>query len=674
MKNILKTAIVGAGNMGSGIAQKIATEGINVVMLDMTEENVTRGLNTIKNLLGQAVERNIFSEDKVNEILSCISLSTKYEDLADCDLVIEAVFENLDVKKEVFGKLDKVCQKKTILATNTSSYYVKDVAAATQRPDQVVGLHYFFHPAKNRLVEVVPTEWTSEDCRRKVWVFNEMIGKTPIHSKDTPGFVVNRFFVPWVNESVRLLEEDVANIATIDAAAIEAFNIGMGPFELMNVTGVPISFHAATTLGNELGELYRPCARLKNKVDTGENWPLEGEIDRSRFEEVTRRLKGVTYLIAGTLVDEGVSSMEDTDIGARVGLRWSVGPFELMNRDGVTEAQKMIETIANRYSHALPKCVMQQEGRDFVFEWVRLKKEGDCATFTFDRPDAMNALNVQVMNQLREKFDEAEKDAQIKTIVIEGTGKAFVAGADIKFFIKNMKLGDIDSIVSFTQSGQRLYQDIDNSSKFVIVKLDGLSLGGGSELLLCADAVLATDKGSMGFPETGIGIYPGLGGTQRLPKKIGKALAKWMIYSGQVLSAVQAKELGLIQKIVKPAELDETLKEMANNPELYCNQSQDIPNSYQSLSEFFEKYSVENFLEGEVETDDPILAKIAKKISFKAPIALAVSEELIDGGFEKSLDEGIIMEIAKIKDIFGSKDALEGLSSLGRKRPEWVNA
>ena len=165
MSQIKKIAVIGAGNMGSGIAQKIAQEGLNVVMIDIKDEFVQRGLDTIKKLLGEAVERKIFTPEKVDEIVSRINATTDFNAVADADIVIEAVFEDKQVKSDLFKKLDALCGEKTILATNTSSFFVRDFAKLTNRPDRFVGYHYFFHPAKNRLLEVIPHDGTSQDTR-----------------------------------------------------------------------------------------------------------------------------------------------------------------------------------------------------------------------------------------------------------------------------------------------------------------------------------------------------------------------------------------------------------------------------------------------------------------------------------------------------------------------------
>ena len=259
MKPIETIAIVGAGNMGSGIAQKTAQEQFPVQMVDREKQWVERGQNTISTLLGEAVERRIFSEAQVEEIQARITGVVGVENVAaDTDLVIEAVFEDFDVKAAVFNTLDEACGEETILASNTSSLSVNALAEATARPDRFVGLHFFYHPAKNRLVEVIPSDLSSEETIARVEQYCKMLGKVVIVCKDRPGFVVNRFFVPWLNEACLLLEEGIGTTAQIDAVACAAFDIGMGPFALMNLAmGVARTPIAPYMLGTGLGILPR---------------------------------------------------------------------------------------------------------------------------------------------------------------------------------------------------------------------------------------------------------------------------------------------------------------------------------------------------------------------------------------------------------------------------------
>src|SRR5262249_4556210 len=195
-------------------------------------------------------------------------------------------------KQEVFKRLEGVCRPDAILATNTSSYLVSDISAAIKTPERVLGLHYFFHPAKNRLVEVVRGKATDADVFRRAWMLQEQLGKIPIESADASGFVVNRFFVVWLMEAIRMLEEGIASAVSIDEIAKRVFGVGMGPFELMNVSGVPIALHASTTIGNAYGSLYGPPGLLRKQVGLGVPWSVGGTVNPSAEQAGSDRVRG----------------------------------------------------------------------------------------------------------------------------------------------------------------------------------------------------------------------------------------------------------------------------------------------------------------------------------------------------------------------------------------------
>ena len=566
MSKISKIGVVGAGNMGSGIAQKIAQEGLDVVMVDTGDELVKRGMDNIQRLLREGVERKIFRPDDVGRIMSRITGTTDLQALADADLVIEAVFEDKGVKTELFKRLDSICMDKTILATNTSSFYVREFAEATSRPDRVIGLHYFYHPAKNRLLEVIPQGKTSSQTIDRALLAAKLHGKTAILVKDAPGFAVNRFFVPFLNEAARMLEEGLAGIPTIEEAAKRAFRIGMGPFELMNVTRLPITFHSTVTLGNELGPFYATAGIMKSQMEKkATDWDLSGEVQEEKIAAVMDRLYGVCLGVAAALVDEGVATMEDTDRGAKVGLRWALGPFEIMNRLGIEKTFALVEKVADKYpGFRMPGLLarQRQSGRPFAFTLVNLAIDKDIATITINRPEAMNALNETVVAQLTERFSEAEKNPGVSAIIFQGAGKAFVAGADIRYFVEKIKAGKIADIVDFTRKGHQLFRRIEDSNKLTIALLDGLSMGGGSELALACQAIVATPAGSLSFPETGIGIYPGLGGMLRLGRHLGPELAKYYVLTGAAITASDAQELGIVTRLVEPSAVDEAIRNL----------------------------------------------------------------------------------------------------------------
>ncbi len=677
MGKISKIGVVGAGNMGSGIAQKIAQEGLHVVMVDTGDELVKQGMDNIKRLLREGAERKIFHPDDIDRILSRITGTTDLQALADADLVIEAVFEDKGVKTELFKKLDSICMDKTILATNTSSFYVREFAETTSRPDRVIGLHYFYHPAKNRLLEVIPQEKTSAETIDRALLAAKLHGKTAILVKDTPGFAVNRFFVPFLNEAARMLEEGLAGIATIEEAAKRAFRIGMGPFELMNVTRLPITFHSTVTLGNELGPFYATAGIMKSQMGKkATDWDLSGEVQEEKIAAVMDRFYGVCLGVAAALVDEGVATMEDTDRGAKVGLRWALGPFEIMNKLGIEKTFALVEKVADKYpGFKMPGLLtrQRQSGRPFAFTLVNLAISKDIATITINRPEAMNALNETVVEQLTERFSEAEQNPGVTAIIFQGAGKAFVAGADIRFFIEKIKAGKIADIVDFTRKGHQLFRRIEDSDKLTIALLDGLSMGGGSELALACQAIVATPAGSLSFPETGIGIYPGLGGMLRLGRHLGPELAKYYVLTGAAITASDAKELGIVTRLVEPSAVDEEIRNLIGEGKPDKYRPRPIPDRFTPWRTLFGAENTATILAAKIPpaVDEAVASKILKTVGYKAPLALKLVNQIIDRQAKTSRDEGIEIELDRLGVIFATADALEGLSSLGRKKPEY---
>jgi len=670
-----RIGIVGAGTMGSGIAQKTAQSGLDVVLMDLKEEFVERGLGAIRKMLQKGVERGVFREGQPEQILGRIQGTTSHADLAGCDLVVEAVFENLAIKRELFAELEKHVRPDCVLATNTSSFKVAAVAEGAARPERVVGLHYFYHPAQNRLLEVIPGPRTSSESSALAWAFAEATGKTAIHSADAPGFVVNRFFVPWLNENVRLLEEGVADLPTIEETNKRFFGVGMGPFVLMNVTGVPIAQHACEGLASELGPFYAPCELLKQQVASKQDWVVEGAPSDKGVAEVEERLLGVVLLVAAALVEEGVSSPEDTDIGAMVGLRWPLGPFAMANKVGIGRAVAAATAVAGRYDLELPR-LLAGRSEPFALQAVGLAVEDGLARITMNRPNAMNALDPETVASLAKAFDAAAADPAVRAIVIEGRGKAFVAGADIKFFIKGIDEGDIPRIVEFTRAGQQLLLRIDRCTKPVVARLNGLALGGGAELALACDAIVADEGAAIGFPETGIGIYPGLGGTQRLAKRAGLPVARYMVLGGDVLPAPRAAALGVVDRVAPAGASMGLVKQLLDEGAVEAGEGAGglaQPGAARAeIEALYNDQNVAAMLAGTFSPADDVAAKAAKKLGFKAPIALEMADELMRRSLETPIADGVELELAGLPRIFSTADARRGLGSvIDRTRPKY---
>ena len=684
MQPIQNVAIIGAGNMGSGIAQKTAQEEFDVQMVDREEKWVDRGMTIISDFLTEAIERRIFSPQQVEEIQGRIKGVVGTENTAkETDLVIEAVFEDFNIKTEVFNTLNEVCGEKTILASNTSSLSVDDLAKASGRADRFVGLHFFYHPAKNRLVEVIPGSVTSPETLAKTVQYCRGLGKVVIICKDRPGFVVNRFFVPWLNEACLLLQEGVASAAAIDAVAMKAFRIGMGPFALMNLTGPPIALHSTDYLAEQLDTpRYVGAENLRSMVEAGEEWVIGDDIEctEEAAETIRMRLLGQVFAVSGQIVDEEICSMEDVDRGAKVGLRWAKGPFELANKLGINEAKYMAQDYCELANFPLPN--IWNRDTSFDFSYVDLDISGETATITINRPEAMNALNETVVNQLGKAVDAANSNSSVKTIVLDGAGKAFVAGADVKFFVDKIRDDSFPEIYTFTANGHDVLNSLEYSKKTTIALTTGLSLGGGLELALSCDYRIGTKKTQFRFPETNIGIFPGLGGTQRPPRISGIPAARWAVLAGNFMTANIAYDLGLITHLVDVSEVDSVIAQISKTgkpDEKYPAKPRDSNSSIAKFSNSF--YSDENMssiLSGECpdgfDVEDKIVSRQLKSISRTAPIALKMASELIDLASSTTLKEGLGKELDNLEEIFSTKDALEGLSALieGRK-PAYQN-
>jgi enoyl-CoA hydratase/3-hydroxyacyl-CoA dehydrogenase len=671
---IRKVAVVGATDMGCGLVQKIATEGLEVSLVDLDSEKVAGGLSAIQENLQEGVEKNKLRAGQAEEVLGRITVTSDWDGLADVDLVIEAVVEDFAVKKKVCARLETLCRSDTIIGTTTSSFTVTDLAADASHPERIVGLHYCLPAAKNRLVEIVGTEKTGRAVLERAWEFQERIGQIPVTSADAPGGIVNRYYVPWLIEAVRLLEEGVADIVTIDTAARKRFGVQKGPFALMNEMSLPVTMRLARALQDGLGALYAPAKTLIDQIETRQIWPLNGEADATLFDVVNSRLMGTVFHAATQLVSEEIGSMEDVDLGARVGLGWRRGPFELMNSIGVRKALELAQNITDRSQLKTPGILVQQagNGQPFRLQLVHSAVHDHVATITLNRPDALNALNEEVVAQLEAALQVAALDDNVTGIVIAGRGKGFIAGADIRFFVKNIETKDLDKTMRFTLHGQELLNAIERCSKPVVARVHGLALGAGFEIALACDYIVAAEQAIFAFPETGIGIYPANGGTQRTSRRVGIGLAKFLVLTGQVLRASEAVEMGLVDRVAATGQLDQVVLDMVGKGAVKERTRKPVPVKYQATERFFGQISADALRTGNFECgDDPVLSKAVAKLASKAPIALRLANELIEKGAGLSLEEGLKLETDHLIEVFSTRDAYEGLTSLGQRQPNF---
>ncbi len=617
--------ILGAGNMGSGIGQAAAQAGFQVRIRDLSEKDLERGRAAILSTLDGAIQRGKSTPAKKADVLSRIAFTTDLmEAVAGARLVIEAVFEEERVKRPLFEEVARHAPADCIVATNTSSLSVSKLFEGLPGPSRYGGLHFFYPAAINKLVEVVAAPHSSPETLEALNRFSYALRKVPIRVEDRAGFCVNRFFVPFLNESVRLLDEGVANLTTIEATANELLGTSLGPFQLMNVTGVTIAYHSMGSLHTAFGEFYAPSKLLASQHEQKGKWDLKGggELQTAKKEAVRRRLLGAILGITTRLVEEGVASAEDTDRGATIGLRWARGPFALLNAEGPAKALELVKEVHAHWKEAFPVSKeLQRLGHEGAPAWplaqIRVRKEGALGWVLLDRPEVMNALNSRLLEELEQKVLATSNDPEVRVLLLSGSSNVFAAGADIA----EMASKSVGEGREFTMLGQRVTRTIETLPKPVIAVVEGYALGGGLELALSCDFILAADGTTMGLPEVTLGIHPGFGGTQRMVRLVGRARTKMMVESGMRIRADEAERWGLVARTFPPEKLHEEAR------------------------------------------------SLAKTIAAQAPIAVRLVREVTDLGAETDLPTALRLEAESASITFSTEDQKEGMRAFQEKRP-----
>jgi 3-hydroxybutyryl-CoA dehydrogenase len=267
---VRKVGVVGLGTMGAGIAQVSVAAGYETVGREISDEFAERGRTTIERYLTRGVEKGRMTQDECDAALGRLRLTTELSDLSGCDLVIEAVLEELPLKRDVFAELDRVTRPDAVLATNTSALSVTEIARATERPERVVGMHFFNPAPVLPLVEIVRTELSSDEAIETAYEWAERAGKQPVHCNDTPGFIVNRILIPLLNDCVRVLDEAGVTPEDLDTAITNGAGWPMGPCALVDLVGIDVHVHASEALHAALGEeRMAPPERLRELLAQG---------------------------------------------------------------------------------------------------------------------------------------------------------------------------------------------------------------------------------------------------------------------------------------------------------------------------------------------------------------------------------------------------------------------
>jgi enoyl-CoA hydratase/3-hydroxyacyl-CoA dehydrogenase len=663
---VFKAAVVGAGTMGGQIAQTIAAAGIPVVLKDIDDALVQAGLDEATNVtrgqVGKLVEKGKLSAEQgdaqIAEIVGRIHGTTSYEAFGDVDFVVEAVPERMDIKQAVFAELDAATPGHAILASNTSSLSITEMGEATLRPENVVGFHYFYPASIMPLIEIVEGEETSAETVSAAITFAQAIRKQPITCAEVPGFVVNRILNAGISEIWREQEEKGLSIKQIDEGVGAAGVTPVGPYYLVNLLGLDTVLHVAEHLVASYGEerFYVPkgmqklVANGKLGAKTGGDgfYDPQGEPNiegdaAPDVAELVEMLSLKTLIEACLVLEEGVATHRDIDFGMMAGAgldprRGLLPPFMKADSEGLDTILERMENAQERYGERFtPPTILrrlvaqgrlgQKTGQGFYAypqadaeqpaEVIKLETRADGVAIAWLANGQMNSISPQVVQDLGKVWAKA-KSSGVRALVIASSNPfLYSAGADVKAFTTMDEATGAELI----NSTHALFKELGSEGIVTIAAVNGLAFGGGCELAMACDVRIAARSAIFGQPEIKLGIIPGFGGTQRLPRLVGENKALEMNLIGDPILADEAFELGLVNRLVDDHELLDTALQWA------------------------------------------------RKLAAQAPLAVAQIKRVSAAG---DLDEGIEAEKQAFAAVFTSADGKEGISAfLGKRAPHF---
>jgi len=666
---VFRAAVVGAGTMGGQIAQTIAAAGIPVVLKDIDDALVQAGLAEARNVtsaqIGKLVEKGRLTaeqaEAQIEEIVGRIHGTTTYEDFGEVDFVVEAVPERMDIKQAVFAELDAATPGHAILASNTSSLSITEMAEATLRPEKVIGFHYFYPASIMPLIEIVEGEETSAETVSATVTFAQAVRKQPITCAEVPGFVVNRILNSGIAEVWREQEEKGLSIKKIDEGVGAAGVVPVGPYHLVNLLGLDTVLHVAEHLLESYGDerFYVP-AGMQKLVSEGKlgaktggdgfydpkgeaNIPGDGEPD---VPELVELLSLKTFLEACLVLEEGVATHRDIDFGMMAGAgldprRGLMPPFMKADAEGLDTVLERMENAQERHGERFaPPTILRRlvaqgrlgikSGQGFYAypqpdaeqpaEVIKLETRPDGVAIAWLANGQMNSISPQVVQDLAKVWGQV-KGSGVRALVIASSNPfLFSAGADIKAFTTM----DESAGAELINAAHALFRELGSEGVVTIAAVNGLAFGGGCELAMACDVRIAARSAIFGQPEIKLGIIPGFGGTQRLPRLVGTNKALEMNLVGDPILADEAFELGLANRLVEDHELLDTALQWA------------------------------------------------RKLSGQAPRAVAQIKRVSGAG---DLDEGIEAEKRAFADVFATADAREGIAAfLGKRAPTFTGS
>ncbi len=593
LADVSTIAVLGAGNMGHGIAEVAALAGYDVTLRDINKELVEDGYDQIEWSLDKLAEKDRISDEAAEASKNRIDPVVDMEAaVGDADVIIEVVPEVMDIKTDVFSEVTEHAPDDAIFATNTSSLSITELAEATDRPERFCGMHFFNPPVRMELVEVISGSQTSESTLELIERLAEQMDKTPVRvHKDSPGFIVNRVLIPLLNEAAWLVEEGTATIAEVDATTKFDMGLPMGAFELADQVGIDVSYHVLEYMHETLGDAYRPCPLLAEKVeaeavgkkaDEGfydyDDGGVEIPPGEGRQEIADRLLALMANEVAG-LVDGDVADAKAIDRAMQLGAGFPDGPAKMADNRGAEPLVAVLDerfeaTDEPRYDAVELLREMATEGQQFhatstsqeraEFETIQIDRAGEngrVARIIIDRPHRMNTISVDLLEELSQAIDELDADSNVRCLLIEGAGdRAFSAGADVTSMATD---ADPLDAIDLSRQGQQTFGELEACDTPVVAAIDGYCLGGGMELATVADLRIASDRSQFGQPEHNLGLIPGWGGTQRLAHLIGESRAKEIIFTAERYDAETMADYGFLTEVVDAEAFDAAALDLA---------------------------------------------------------------------------------------------------------------
>jgi enoyl-CoA hydratase/3-hydroxyacyl-CoA dehydrogenase len=660
--------VLGAGTMGSNIAARIAVEGRRVILVDTKPEFIERALHQIRTLLDtkDAIFGRHYPEN-TNEIMKRIVGTCDSSPLREVPFVVECIPEDTEAKHDTLKYLADLCKESCVFGTSITSTTVCELLGDLPFGDRVVGFHFFARPNAPPLVELAVSEAASVRAVHVADRAARVMGAVTVRCRDEAGYIVKRMQAAFYAEALRLLNEGKANIPTIDASAQEALGV-MGPFETMNTDGIHIAEFAARGALGRLPDLYVPSERLKAQAASKELWNTKGDIDNDKTAPIRDRFLSLMLLVGMSIVDEEIADAEDVTWAMRCGLGYSEGPFDAFNRLGFDRALTLVSETATVRNVAVPEVLKSFSSKTGLWNlsYVQTDVEGETAWVTVRRPDTRNALDEELVSQLDTTVKKLEKNDQVKTVVFGGMGDTLVSGPSKRFLVDKLESNDPDGILSHYKRIHSLFSRIAELQKITIARPRGVIMDGGFEFCLACRYLIASPRAVFGFPETGLGIHPAMGATQRLPRKAGKSIGKYLIMTGDVITAEAAERLGVADAVVDDDDAVPMLTLNLTGNESLSDDEAGPSEEELGAIQMFGPQRCQKTLKGEAVNGGAVETRVAKTLREKAPCALSLINKLIDDGLGLETVKALALELSAFKLILSTKDALLGLKSAGK--------